>query len=49
MAVITISRELAALGDETANELSRLSGYRFIDRKIIEQRIAGYGVSDKDL
>jgi cytidylate kinase len=49
MAVITISRELAALGDETAKELSRLSGYRFIDRKIIERRIAGYGVSDKDL
>jgi cytidylate kinase len=44
MAIITISRELAALGDETANELSKRLGYRFIDRHTLEERVTSYGV-----
>jgi cytidylate kinase len=44
MAIITISRELAALGDETAQELSRRLGYRFIDRGTLEERIKSFGM-----
>jgi cytidylate kinase len=46
MAIITISRELAALGDETAYELSKLLGYRFIDKHALEERIKSFGVLD---
>ncbi|MDR2602816.1 MAG: cytidylate kinase family protein [Spirochaetaceae bacterium] len=48
MAIITISRELAALGDETVKELSKLSNYRFIDKKALERRISEYGLDDKN-
>jgi cytidylate kinase len=44
MAIITISRELAALGDETAQELAKLLNYRFIDKQVLEERIKSYGV-----
>jgi hypothetical protein len=44
MAIITISRELAALGDETAQELSKRFGYRLVDRHTLEERITSYGV-----
>ncbi|GHU87790.1 phospholipid-binding protein [Spirochaetia bacterium] len=44
MAIITISRELAALGDETAHELARLLNYRFVDKQVLEDRIKSYGV-----
>jgi hypothetical protein len=44
MAIITISRELAALGDETAHEMTKRFGYRFIDRHTLEERITSYGV-----
>jgi hypothetical protein len=44
MAIITISRELAALGDETGQELSKRLGYRFVDRHTLEERIVSYGV-----
>ncbi|MDR2741217.1 MAG: cytidylate kinase-like family protein [Treponema sp.] len=44
MAIITISRELAAMGDETAQELAKLLGYRFIDKHSLEERIKSYGV-----
>jgi cytidylate kinase len=43
MAIITIARELAALGEETARELSRMSGFRIVDRDYIEKRLAEYG------
>jgi cytidylate kinase len=45
MSVITISRELAALGDEIAVELEKRLSYRFADRHIIEERIKSYGLS----
>jgi cytidylate kinase len=44
MAIITISRELAALGDETAHELAKLLNYRFVDKQALEERIKSYGV-----
>jgi cytidylate kinase len=44
MAIITIARELAALGEEVARELSRLTGYRLIDREYLEKRLTEYGV-----
>jgi cytidylate kinase len=46
MAIITISRQLASLGDETANELSKLLDYRFIDKPRLEQRIKSYGLEN---
>ena len=45
MAIITISRELAALGDETAHELSEQLKYRFVDKQALEERIKSYGVA----
>jgi len=44
MAIITISRELAALGDETAHELANQLNYRFVDKTALEERIKSYGV-----
>jgi cytidylate kinase len=49
MAVITVSRELAALGDETAQELARLLGYRFVDKRALEERIKSYGLIEPKL
>lgn len=49
MAIITLSREIAALGDETAGELAKLLGCRLIDKAAIEKRFASYGFSEKKL
>jgi cytidylate kinase len=49
MAIITISRELAAMGDETAHELAKLLNYRFIDKRMLEERIKSYGVAGRKL
>jgi cytidylate kinase len=49
MVIITISRELAALGDETAHELAKLLNYRFIDKHILEEHIKSYGVAGRKL
>jgi cytidylate kinase len=43
MAIITISRQVAALGDEIAAALAKDLGYTFIDRKMIEKRIIELG------
>jgi cytidylate kinase len=43
MAIITISRELAAMGDETALELAKLLNYTFVDKEEIEENIKSYG------
>ncbi|MDR1574858.1 MAG: cytidylate kinase-like family protein [Treponema sp.] len=47
MAIITVSRELAALGDETSQELAKLLGYRFVDKKVLEERIKSYGIESQ--
>lgn len=43
MAIITISRQVAALGDEIAHSLAQKLNYKFEDRKIIEARIVELG------
>ncbi len=43
MAVIAISRQVAALGDEVATELAKKLGYRFFGRKEIESKIIELG------
>lgn len=43
MAVITISRQVAALGDEIAKSLAEKLGYKFVDRKQIESKIVELG------
>lgn len=45
MAVIAISRQVAALGDEIAEDAAKLLGYKFFNRKLIEQRIIELGFS----
>jgi cytidylate kinase len=45
MAIITISRQLAGLGDETAHELAKLLDYHFVDKHALEDRIKSYGVA----
>jgi len=49
MSIITISRELAALGDETAHELAGMLHYRLVDRHALEERIKSYGVTGEKL
>jgi cytidylate kinase len=49
MAIITISRELAALGDETAHELATQLNYHFVDKYTVEERIKSYGVVGRKL
>jgi len=49
MAIITISRELATLGDETALALAKLLNYRLVDKHAIEERIKSSGVPDQKL
>jgi cytidylate kinase len=48
MAIIAVSRELAALGDETARELAKLLGYHFIDKHALEKRIKSYGIGNRE-
>ncbi|MGA2546008.1 MAG: cytidylate kinase family protein [Rectinemataceae bacterium] len=43
MAIVTIARESVALGEETARELSRMTGFRIVDRDYIEKRLAEHG------
>ena len=45
MAIICVAREFAALGDETVQELARMTGYKPIDREYIETRMTEYGIS----
>ncbi|MGL4986239.1 MAG: AAA family ATPase [Treponemataceae bacterium] len=45
MAVITISRQVAALGDETAEYLAKKMQYEFIDRKKLGEKILSLGFS----
>ena len=49
MAVITITRQVAALGDETAGAIAKKLGYTFIDRRQIEARIIELGFSKEKL
>lgn len=44
MAIITIARGLATLGEDVARELSRLTGYKLIDREYMEKRLGDFGI-----
>jgi cytidylate kinase len=44
MAIVTVSRQLAALGDETALELTRRLGYRLVNKQTIEACIKDAGL-----
>lgn len=45
MAIIAISRQVAALGDEIAEAVAQKTGYKFINRQEIERRIVDLGFS----
>lgn len=45
MAIIAIARELASLGEETAQELARISGYKLIDKEYLERKLGEIGIS----
>ncbi len=49
MAIITISRQVGALGDEVSLELARRLGYKFIAREEIEKRIVELGFKESKL
>ena len=49
MAIITISRQVAALGDEIATDLAKKMEYTFIARKMIEARIVELGFPKEKL
>lgn len=49
MAIITISRQLAALGDETARELSLVMGYRLVDKASLDASLEKYGFNKERL
>ena len=49
MAIMTISRQVAAHGDEVAEKLARNLGYTFITRKEIEKRIVELGFPESKL
>ena len=49
MAIIAISRQVAALGDEIAAAAAKKLGYKFIDRKSIEEKIVALGFSAEKL
>lgn len=49
MAVITFSRQVAALGDEVAATLAKELGYKFITRKDIEKTIVDLGFPENKM
>lgn len=49
MAIITISRKIASYGDETALELAKSLGYKFIDKKDLENDLMSRGISETNL
>ncbi len=49
MAIITISRQVAAHGDEVACKLSELTGYKFFTRKEIEKKIVELGFPESKM
>ena len=49
MAIIAISRQVAALGDEISASLAQKTGYRFINRQEIEKRIVDLGFPEDKL
>jgi cytidylate kinase len=49
MAIICVSRELAAKGEETARELAEIGGYRYIERGPVEAGLAEHSITQDTL
>lgn len=49
MAIITVSRQLAALGDETARELANTLGYRLVDKASLDLALEKFGFKKERL
>jgi hypothetical protein len=49
MAIVTISRELAALGDETALKLKNILACRMVEKKHLEDRMKSFGVEERKI
>ncbi|MBQ0052038.1 MAG: cytidylate kinase-like family protein [Treponema sp.] len=49
MAILTVSRQIASLGDELCFSIAQKLNYRFVSRKDIEKRILELGFSEKKL
>jgi cytidylate kinase len=49
MGIITISRELASLGDETAQELAKVLKWKLVGKSELSDRLESYGVSGEKL
>ena len=49
MAIITVSRKVASLGDETSSHLAHILGYKFVERKELEQHLLDKGLSSEKL
>jgi len=45
MAIITIAREQASLGEEIAHELAKISGYALIDKDYLETKLNAIGIT----
>jgi len=48
MSVVTISREYGSAGNEVARKLAALLGYHLVDKSVIGNILAGYGLIDFD-
>jgi len=49
MSIITISRQIAAYGDEVASALAHSLGYSFVDRNLLEQDLLTLGLAPDKL
>lgn len=49
MAILTVSRQIASLGDELCKSIAEHLGYRFVSRKDIEKKILDLGFSKEKL
>jgi cytidylate kinase len=49
MAIVTVSRELAALGDECAHELAEILHCRLVDKKVLEERMKNLGATERKI
>ena len=49
MAIITVARQVAALGDEISAAVAQKLGYKFVGRKEIEKKIVELGFPESKL
>ncbi|MCL1812308.1 MAG: cytidylate kinase family protein [Treponema sp.] len=49
MGIVTVSRELAAMGDETIHELADILHYRLVDKKCLEEKMKNLGAAEQKL